>query len=225
MNIFDIGLPKWPLLTVEGDSVTEDQAHEIIFRTTSWPPYCNHSKWLKEIEEITGCPNSDSGIDNCGLTNQINRWKIYDEKLDLFNNRFKILNLEYLVNQRIATASIQGSHGWCNWDGAIGCNTYNIGKYPSIEVVMNEWIIISDAFPFLNLRSQLWSGENCEVSEALFPLIEFKINNGNVEAYKPTDKMKIDKYELNFDPDDYLNREKCCTVDNLKRAMEVILNK
>ena len=53
------------------------------------------------------------------------------------------IELEYLSNHRIVSSWIGGPHGWCNWEGNIGCNNYNIGKHPSCKEVYNEWIKMS----------------------------------------------------------------------------------
>lgn len=137
-----ISFTKWPRLIVVGDKVTEEQAEEIILRTTSYLS-TNSRGFERMAAEILGIPISKYGI------------------LDMlpFRDRVGGLSLEYLGNHRIASSWIGGPHGWCDWDGHIGCSVFNIGKWPSFAEVNEEWAMIANAFPFLRLRAQLITDE------------------------------------------------------------------
>jgi hypothetical protein len=89
-----------------------------------------------------------------------------------------VLQLSYLENARIASSWIGGPHGWCDWDGTIGCANYNIGKWPTVEAVTEDWHAIAAAFPYLNLRAQLVPDEG----EAESAVVEWQISNGAVST-------------------------------------------
>ena len=129
---------KWPRLLVVGERVTPEQAEEIILRTTTHF-MTNEREFEAEVVRVLGCSMTKYG--SVVLTD--------------FRKRMNALELSYLDNHRIASCWIGGAHGWCDWDGTIGCTTYNIGKWPSFEEVDEDWSTIAKAFPFLRLRSQL----------------------------------------------------------------------
>src|SRR5689334_7897912 len=94
--------------------------------------------------------------------------------------KYECLDLSYLRNSRIVSCYVNGPHGWCNWDGTIFTNTYNIGKWPNCKEVLEDWQNIAEHFPFLKLKSQLWSTEQCE--EGGHAVIQYNIANGTVEV-------------------------------------------
>ena len=104
--------------------------------------------------------------------------------------------LSYLGNEQIVSSWIGGAHGWCDWHGNIFTNNYNIGKWPSCETVYKEWQIIAKAFPFLNLRSQLLSGETCEDGNQ--PIIEFAVKGGKVTVKKPKTILAATNKQVNL---------------------------
>lgn len=178
MNISSISLPKWPALIVHGKPVTPDQAIEILFRTNDRWWSTNDREFINDLKAIFA-DDLDTRFDSHFLNL---KHGVYDEK---WGN----LNLEYLANSRICSSWIGGTHGWCDWNGQIFSNNYNIGKWPQAEEVLAEWEAIAKAFPYLSLRSQLLNGETCE--ENPVALVEFVVENGEVEWYQPTETMPV----------------------------------
>jgi hypothetical protein len=157
-------LTKWPLLLVRGESVTREQANEILIRTCV-PGYLNvnDKEWSVLVQRILGLRNEDDPPQE--LWSEDRR----DERIAWFKERWDfnraradqlgILNLGYLYTSRIASSWIGGPHGWCDWDGTIASSNYNIGKWPSTSDVTEEWTEIAEAFPYLDLTAQLISKE------------------------------------------------------------------
>lgn len=160
-----LDLGKWPRLLVAGQSVTCDQAGEILLRTNDWLSFTNDGQWLQEISELTGLPVCSGRMLDFGAVNA-------------FQQRYGVLRLSYLQNRQIASAHIAGPHGWCMWNGSIGCAIYNIGKYPTIEAVTRDWEMIATAFPFLDLQAQLVPDEG----QAGFPVVGWRVAGGKVEV-------------------------------------------
>jgi hypothetical protein len=157
---------KWPRLVVTGLDVTPEQADEIIIRTTDlgWL----HSKdpeWNNAVEVAFGFENGRIGT---------------------AIERTRNLRLRWLVNKRIATSWIGGPHGWCDWNGAIGTNTYNLGKYPSVEDVDTEWRTIAAAFPYLELEAWLVADEGDGPVAA-----HWRLRGGSVEALPLTEAPSL----------------------------------
>lgn len=223
-----IRLIKWPELLVKGKSVTGDQAHEIIIRTSGLSFSCNDQRWenglKREVLDACGMwstPTSDFGYHN---------W-------DTLKRKFGILDLSYLQNDRIASSYIGGPDGWCNWDGTIQAYGKNIGKWPGVESVYGDWCAIAKAFPFLSLRCQLVNMEHSEEAEQQaqhevlydekddpkFPVVEFSVHQGEVEIREPDEKI-ID-VKKPFDPMTLMHRfnnpnaERGCTIDMFKKGL------
>lgn len=200
----DVYLPKWPAMVVVGKRVTPEQAAEIIIRTNGWWICSKYSKWEREVAEIAGLQFGGGSIPT-------------SESLEPFEQRFGVLELEMLRNRRICSSWVGGAFGWCNWSGEIFCNNYNIGKYPSAESVLGEWETIAEAFPFLDLWCQLYSGETCEETS---PEVRYVVKEGKAIAtrpeptdVKPRDSGYVDVYAKDFGHG--------CTTAQLREALKI----
>lgn len=213
-DLLNVNLPKWPGFAVEGTAVSIYNAAEILIRTDGFYFSCNDHEWARQLYEAIGVP----------LTEQAPNYRQPD--WGTFHEtrvQYRVLDLEYITNRRIASAYVGGPHGWCNWDGAIGCNSYNIGKWPSVENVLDEWRIIATAFPFLDLRCQLYSGETCE--DGIVPLVEYVVGGGRVELVAPGEPIQIkddvaDSITAMMTRD--VSRERGCTIEQFKFALAVV---
>ena len=154
-----VHLTKWPKLIVVGDSVTPEQAMEIIIRTQCVDFFhSNERAWQEIVKAAFAMPEFPSLNDP---DPEVNRATLaaYQAADMAARESMGILDIEYLHNARILSSWIGGPHGWCDWDGTIGCANYNIGKWPEESEVTAEWVRIAAAFPFLNLQAQLITDE------------------------------------------------------------------
>ncbi|MFF4292164.1 hypothetical protein ACFY0N_00740 [Streptomyces vinaceus] len=143
----DDDLTKWPRLLVTGAPVTPEQADEILVRTTN--PYLldgNDKAWTMEVYGAFGLTPGRYG--NATMDSIL---AVADE--------LGLLGLPTLYTSRITSTWIGGPHGWCDWDGTIGCANYNIGKWPDRETILAEWTVIAEEFPYLVLTAQLLADE------------------------------------------------------------------
>ena len=216
-DLLEIGLPKWPALVVKGKKITKEEAAEILIRTDDFWFSANDHDFERQLFEA------------CGIKVR-SKYEMSEEDKEAFSTLKKDIShieLEYLSNHRIVSSWIGGPHGWCNWEGNIGCNNYNIGKHPSCKEVYNEWIKIAGAFPFLTLKSLLFSGESSE--EGIEPLIQFNISNGKV-TYGSPDSDNFDE-PSSLGEADLLNRfsnpyaERGCSIETFKAAIEMVKGK
>lgn len=167
---FKIGLPKWPQCVINGEKITEQQALEIIRRTDNFffGYGGNNTQFNKRVEEICKRPDyNDFGKD----------WNKYQEARENFEEKWRLIETNYINNDWISCCWIGGYHGWCHPDGTIAfCN--NIGKWPDVEEVYEDLCILGENFPFLNLTCTLMNGEEdyCDTS-----LVTMKLADGKVE--------------------------------------------
>lgn len=145
-----VDLPKWSRMVVSGDNITKEQAAEIIIRTCDIHFSTNDHSWRHQLNSILGIePNDNKGW-----------YFVPEEKRKELELSLGLLDLEYLQNEQIVSSWVGGPHGWCFWDGTIGCDGYNIGKWPSVKTVLKEWKLIAHTWPFLKLKCQLWDEED-----------------------------------------------------------------
>ena len=186
---FNIGLPKWTQMVVNGKKITKEQALNIIKRTDS-AFFCmcgNNHDFIANAKEILRKPESeDYKAEDGGL-----HWNQYREATDEWNKRWGLITeLDYLKNGWVSCAWVGGPHGWCHPDGTIAyCN--NIGKWPEVEEVYNELSVIAGAFPFLELTCTLMDGEEdyCDSS-----LCTIQVSGGEVSFI---DTIPIEKLTMN----------------------------
>ncbi len=149
-------------------------------------------------------------------------WNAYYEFKEKIESKYDPLDLSYLQNSRIVSSWIGGPHGWCDWNGKIYTSNYNIGKWPSIEEVYNDWIKIAEAFPYLELKCQLMNHEAGEEDAEVTPVVEFSIKKGKVEIYEPKEVLD---YPV-FGTSDMIRRfsdpfaERGCTIKMFEDALK-----
>lgn len=206
-------LPKWPLLAVEGEPVSPEDAAEIIIRTTNPLFHTNDRQWRKSVRDVLGLALVDDGWDEVAI-----------ESANAFCKRVKSLmsvrrgpSLYYLQNSMIASSYVGGPHGWCNWDGTIFTNSYNIGKWPSVIEVLSDWALLATTFPQLKLRSQLFSGEGCE--DDIKPLVEFVVETGKASVVHPGPAITPDpSFKMAWN-------ERGCDLDRLRWAYNLTVRR
>ncbi|WP_433330048.1 hypothetical protein [Spirillospora sp. CA-294931] len=166
-------LTKWPRLLVAGDPVTEAQANDILIRSNPRYLVSNDRSWTALVAREYGIPLDPHG----GLD-----WKAAAEVFE----RLGVLHLNHLANHRIMSPTIVGPHGWCAWDGRIGCSTYNIGKWPTREDVQEDLTAIAAAWPFLRMDVQLVTDEGDGDLAAMW-----QVADGHAAFVEPGDPLPI----------------------------------
>lgn len=203
---------KWPGLLVSGETVTEDQAAEILVRTAHWPLMSNARRIDALYNEIAGIPDWRSEA------------YTYEKNAEA-REALGILPLNYLYNCQITSSYIGGPYGWCDWRGQIFCNAHNIGKWPSLEEVTEEWEAIAHAFPFLHLTAQVIDDEIDGDGDPV-PTAEWYLREGKVHLSAPGKLLvPIRKFDpeaisrsLDLDPE---IREVGATEAQLRRGVEL----
>lgn len=216
-EILSQGLPKWPALIVWGKPVTEKQGWEILIKTCDLGYLStNDSSFKKQIHGIIYDVDSGFEIDE--------EWDW--NKLSHENGKVRLKTgniyegLAYLGNSQICSSFVGGAHGWCDWNGHIGANNYNIGKWPECDEVLNDWKLIAKAFPFLDLTCQLLSGETCE--DDLSAVIQYRVKDGKVKVSKPNN-VKI--YPKDLDITHFMTEgwERGCSIEDFKKAYDYVV--
>lgn len=244
-DFFNLSLPKWPALVVVGEPVTREQAMEILIRTDGLRFGGNHRERRNQLNSYlydVEIPSKDTCWD--ALEKAIIK-KLGTEGESFMNNgvwsyeeqhlaEVGQISLEYLTNHQIISSWIGGAHGWCHWNGEISCNNYNIGKWPSVKEVFDEWKEIAKAFPFLDLRCQLMNHETSYEDKVKDPrpVVEFRVKGGRVTMKLPKAVLKLASrvspmHGLMHDliPDLMFANEIGCTMSQFKAAVDLCRTK
>jgi hypothetical protein len=198
----NVSWPKWPGLLVVGEKISEEQAAEILLKTQNWfllDTISQESLLYKELKKIyvSSFPEEDRISD-------------IDMDFDIIEQKIQPLEVNYLSNDRIYSSWIGGLHGWCDWDGNIFCNNYNVGKWPSIEYIEDELVLVASSFPFLNFTLQLLS-EEIRSEENSYPIYTCEVKNGYAKEIDINDficSTSTDSHSFDILSEDWLNDEK-----------------
>ena len=226
-NIESVYRPKWPAFVVTGGTVTREQAMEVIVRTMDLPLHTNDHEFETGLYGALGVK---------GETNS-NGWWVPDyASVDRVRGEIGIVQrkgreewdcqgLEYCGNSRVVSSWVGGPHGWIDWAGWIGCCNYNIGKHPTAVEVRQEWVAIAEAFPFLSLKCQLFSGECCE--HGIVPVVQYNVSGGRVRVVEPKAAIRgpedLTESAISgiFDP----GRERGCSLETFRDAVGLVREK
>lgn len=153
-------LPKWPLMKVTGRPVTIEQAKEIIRRTDHFFLWFhgNDYELVARVQNQLGMPVKPE----YPRTNDPVALAAYRAELSAAYDQLKVwlrhwgyVHTEYVTNEWISTSFIDGPYGWCHPDGSIDF-AGNIGKWPHVHEVLQEWRVLATAFPFMQVGITLY---------------------------------------------------------------------
>lgn len=174
-HFFNRDLPKWPKMLVTGKPVTVEQAQEIIRRTDSFFGYFgggNNHKYIARVREALGMSPSRTLYDSTPEER-----RVASEKMDTWREEWGYIYTEYVINSWISCNFIFGPHGWCHPDGTIFFAD-NVGKWPSVREVYEDWNILARHFPFLEVDITLFDGEAGK--ERIKPVVSMRVREGVV---------------------------------------------
>ena len=182
-------LIKWPQCVIVGKKVTIDQAKEILRRCDLffYGYGSNQVKYDKKLWKLIKFPEEYSeGEDFQTSIKSLRDWQ----------DKYGMLDLEYLTTDTISTCFIGGLHGWCNPNGDIFFND-NIGKWPTWEEVHEDCATIAKAFPFLDMQVYLFNQEAFCENDAWYDYEKkcvggFKIKDGEVQLLDPSEFLSPD---------------------------------
>lgn len=179
-------LPKWPQMIVSGKSVTIDQAKEIIFRTetffTEASPYSggNCHDFNRKYRDSAGL-NAIQVLRNS--PDGARTWTDVDwDRQDYLRRQLGVVLTRYVNNDWASSSFVGGPHGWCHPDGTIAFLD-NVGKWPSLAEIVEDWTDIVNAFPYLDLHVTLMSGESGDPEAQ--PLVNIRVVDGRVTVEEP----------------------------------------
>jgi len=173
---------KWPQMFTTGKTVTSEQAKEIIRRT---------DLFFVDFSDLLGGNNQN--FNNSFLVNSGKKRIIDDVKDDWpkmygvqekFEEEWKHVSTSYVSNCWASSSFIGGPHGWCHPDGTISFKD-NIGKWPSLEDVVEDWKNLLVAFPFLEVNVTLFDGESCQ--EEAKPTVSLSIGDKKIVIHENHD--------------------------------------
>ena len=131
-ELLNRGLPKWPQCIITGESVTPEQADEIIRRTDTFLTFGfggNDQRFDEAAKSILHLPQFPSLDDSMSPEDRHILIEEYHKDYEYWHSKWQLVSTQYIKNSWISTCYIGGPCGWCHPDGNIG-NSYNIVKWP-----------------------------------------------------------------------------------------------
>lgn len=198
-ELMSLGLPKWPQHYVTGVPVTVDQAKEIIRRTDTFFT-CgydgNNRAFNAKVRKAVGMPpdsfddprlkwpkdDAPEAEKEAAVVAREEAWTERRQLTAAFEKRWRTLYTEYVHNSWVSTAFIGGPHGWCHPDGQIGFID-NVGKWPSVQAVFNDWAVLAETFPFIEVGVTLFDREECEDGKQ--PVVSMRVKDSKVVLVDP----------------------------------------
>ncbi len=169
-------LPKWPQMIVTGVPVTREQAEEIIFRTDDF--FTNLSKYSGgNCHEFNNFYREIAGIQPIAVKETFD-WGFQYQ----LRSKLRFIDTGYVFNDWGSSSFIHGPHGWCSPEGVIFFKD-NVGKWPTVISIFEDWSLIAEAFPFLDLNVTLMDGESSESDT--FPVVNIRVVNGTATLEEP----------------------------------------
>lgn len=182
-------------MCVAGKSITVEQAKEIILATDSFLTHVseyvggNNREWNKWARDQLGYSVFDSNPDGSYGPSGL-RFGVAHEKMSRVEQLAGFLKTEYVQNSWASCAFVGGPHGWCHPDGTVRYAD-NVGKWPSVSEVAEEWEVIGQRWPFLDVWVTLMSGESCEVHRQ--SVVTFHLFGGELKFFEGTlEPLKFD---------------------------------
>lgn len=213
-------LPRSARLVVQGEPVSPEQADVILVRTRYPWVLSEDKEWQAELEQILGLPDSErehvmmSEALSRGMTHD---WSSHFTASEKAWKRLGLIQLELLHNHQIESFSYLGPHGWCDWDGNIGCSRYDIGKWPTVGKITQEWGLIAGAFPYLTLDCQV-------LDEAHRVAAQWRVEGGSVRPAQITSLVRPLE-EVRFTPVLFDSSwERGVSAERLRSAVEHTLS-
>lgn len=181
-----VALPKWPMMYTTGIPMQPEQAWEIIRRTDYFFYYGgSHSQpgqFEYDLAKLLGMPLDR---DDLYTLDQEARHAAYNEQRqqrEAFWERWGLISLAYLPTGWVSSSYVYGPHGWVHPDGQVGYLD-NVGKWPSVAEIEEEWQTLATAFPFIEVGVTLMSGEHNE--ENIHPMVSLYVKEGKVRLVDP----------------------------------------
>lgn len=201
-------LPHSPQMIVTGKPLTTAQALTIIRRTDQFFLHISYDArpTLAKVKQIIRMPNYPSGnIAECtmpdGEIDLEKFWKnqnVFWEKFRGWQEDWGVLDTGFVKNSWISREFAGGFCGWCHPDGMIGF-TDNLGVYPAVSAVYEDWRKIAREFPFLEAEATLMNNSKRYPAK---PVVSFLIRDGEVDVVDPK-RRNIHKENRRENPENY----------------------
>lgn len=203
---------KWPGLIVVGSDISKELALEINIRTAHFPLSTNdHQYNVKLMSYILKRPIPYS------------EWGSYYDLSEEISKIVKSINVHYFRNEWLASCYIGGPHGWCNPNGKLFSNNYNIGKWPSNEDVESELKLIAETWKQLQFTVQLLNNEYCCDDGELIVTDQYEIDNGKVSKVEPSSRKDNVEVVTN-DYSIFSHGETFLTLNDVKETIDRLRN-
>lgn len=177
-NTSDVFFNGWVQCFTIGKKVSQKEAMEVLGKLDSAfiETHSNDIDWQKKRDSLLG---QDKLISYSADIKEI-----YKEKFPNYEHIF----LNYFSTEMGDSHFVRGPNGWMHPRGCIW-NTFNIGKYPTLDEILSDLVHIANEFPFIEMVVVMMNDALEEPNRR--PKIGISVNKGKVTLLSTTDAIAI----------------------------------
>lgn len=204
----DVGLDRWNAVYITGQSVPHSTAREILMRTDgnirSMRLSSNAHEFKAHVEDAFGWTVVQAWDDAWHRLSDAERDQFRSIvgvntpwSLDvLFAERVGTIPLSTMGTDLLCSCYVGGPTSWITPNGTIFMMDKNLGKWPEVKSIAEDWAAIAENFHELDLVCTVMDGEWCS-DERLSPVVQFVVKSGTVTVQPPV--MELHDPVYNFD--------------------------
>jgi hypothetical protein len=170
--------PKYIFLATKGETITKEQAAEVLVRTGAHTITYSSDEGQAILDSVLGRPSSE--FTNLKDFNFAQYW----DQMDEFYERVQAIGLHTFYHNLLAVPSYQIPESWINWDGVID-GAFQAEKWIAEEEILSDLNNIVEAFPYLNFEVQVFF-LNEEMDLVHNVEQQFAVKNGETTIVEPT---------------------------------------
>lgn len=195
-HAFAIDTPKFCHLLIKGDNVLVDQAKEIILRTdrflTSITCIVSDERFACNYRAMSGLASLSK---RSGFFSRHDTVSHDWDAEKALKAKLGVVSLNCVISDMASSCYALGPQGFCQPDGRIVFSD-NIGKYPSVKDLYEDFVALAQAFPFLTLRASLFLNDVAD-SEQDFG-VGFLVSKGEVRIVLDDMEMQAPNRDISL---------------------------
>lgn len=204
----NVELDRWNAVYITGRSVSHSTAREILMRTDGN---------IRSMRLSTNAHEFKTHVSNAFGWSVVQAWddawhRLNDDERDqfrtivgvntpwsideLFAERVGTIQLSTMETDLLCSCYVGGPTSWITPNGTIFMMNKNLGKWPDVKAIAEDWATLAENFQELDLVCTVMDNEWCS-DERLSPVVQYVVKDGTVIVQPPV--MELHDPVYNFD--------------------------
>lgn len=203
----DVDLDRWNAVYITGQSVSRSTAREILMRT---------DRNIRSMRLSTNAHEFKAHVSNAFGWSVVQAWgdawhRLSDDERDqfrtitgantpweiddLFAERVGTIPLSTMETDLLCSCYVGGPTSWITPNGTIFLTDKNLGKWPEVKSIAEDWAALAEKFHELDLVCTVMDGEWCS-DERLSPVVQYVVKSGAVTVQPPVMELHDPVYDF-----------------------------